>query len=281
MRKGRKLALSLICTIFPFVCMYRSNRKVSAKIKEPIGILHDVCNKHEVSKEVLQDRYSAAQKMKEKLEDKAKANIFAVTVSVTLIMNASTILNTIASKYPSSVIQWGGFSFYIAAIIYLIIAGVISIRMLMHKHIIDIIDLNSYANEDKLRDELSAKTEMNQNRNIIRNNDIFSAYECIRNALVCLFVVFFFAILPFEATEQNSAYHENTNNIFYSSEATAFIQNAHSLTQVESAIHYALNQDILSSEALVGFIDPSSKLFIQASKNQGMVYIHFIASYHE
>lgn len=57
-----------------------------------------------------------------------------MTISITLILGASSLLNSIYSKFPYASIYWISFILFVLAVMYMIIAGVLSIRVLMNEN---------------------------------------------------------------------------------------------------------------------------------------------------
>jgi len=142
----------------------------------------------------LEGDYKDAIETKNRLEDKAKTIIAALTIAVTLILNLSSILDTISYRYNSSIIDISIFILAILAIIYMLLAGVMSIHVLIKENIA--YPLLAKIRTKQNKEEIYRITQLNVNQNLIRNNIIFSAYRSIRNSVICLVVLFVIAIFP-------------------------------------------------------------------------------------
>ncbi|WP_048152645.1 hypothetical protein [Methanolacinia paynteri] len=180
---------------FPFIDNYLKNKKLSKKY--PQSILDGIENSDAIGIDTLKGQYADTMHTKDKLEDKAKISIIGITIAITLITGASGILMVLYEKYPCSIFSWIGFFLYIGAEIYLISGGILAIKVLFDENKISIIELSSYAaGESTLRDDYDKCISNNRIQNLIRNNSIYTSYECIRNALICIFIVFFITAIP-------------------------------------------------------------------------------------
>lgn len=103
---------------------------------------------------------------------------------LTLIMGAS---NTISGLLKNPLWVWMQYFtalLFAGAVIYMIIAGTSSFQLLMDKNIV------YYTTTDTDVKDYYINKEKNIKLNLIRNNLINTSFRCIRNALICLFVVF-------------------------------------------------------------------------------------------
>lgn len=259
----------LIFLIFPFTENYFKNKIVRVKRDKFSNKLSQINNPNVISTDILKQQYSDALLIKDKLEDKAKSNIVAVTISITLILGASNLLNSIYSKFSYASICWVSFILFVFALIYMIIAGVLSIRVLINENIIYTISLEKYAQDEKsLHQEYDTCTEANINQNLIRNNGVYASYGCIRNALICLFVIAVMAVFPY-TLRQNiqplSVNSSNGYNIVYSSDAVNYIAQNNDQVIIETTIVDAVKKGEISSSTPIGIINNTEKLFIKAN----------------
>ena len=137
-------------------------------------------------------------RVKDKLEDKAKTNVMSVSISITLIMGASNFLSVVNKKFcQNPFISWLNFVLFIISVSYMLIAGIFVVRMLISENKKYVIALDKIVGDDNaLKEEYSIRIAQNQYANIIRNNYVFTSYECIRNALLCLFISLIFVAIP-------------------------------------------------------------------------------------
>jgi hypothetical protein len=230
---------NIIFVVFPFIELFIANKKVNKKITDLNSVIDNLPNQEKISTEVLKAEYENTLVIKDKLESKAKTNIFAVTISITLVMGADALLGTVKTRYASVVIEIMSLVIYIAAIIYLICAGLISIRTLMNNNSISVIELSSYASDDTLRADIDRCVSYNRNMNTIRNNAIYTSYVCIRNGLICLFVVLVLSVLPF--SNQSSilkAENLDKNTLF-----TIQVSSSHDIENDSDIEVYAVQKD--------------------------------------
>lgn len=89
----------------------------------------------------------------------------------------------------------------------MLIAGIMSIQVLIKENILHSIPLSERTKKDKK--SIYIKTQLNVNQNLIRNNIIFSAYESIRNSVICLIVIFILTIIPYSNKNDDSAIQLN------------------------------------------------------------------------
>ena len=99
------------------------------------------------------------------------------------------------------------------AIIYLLLSGIRAIKVLFQENVMSTIELSDISSDDKeMKEKYDACIHQNINRNIIRNNIVFSSYICIRNALICMVVLFCLVAIPFSSTQTNSSNDSALNN---------------------------------------------------------------------
>jgi len=183
-------------SIFPFIANRNDNQKISRK--DPGNILDAIDNPDAISIDILKGLYSDAIHQKDKLEDKAKINVAGITIAISLILGASNFLKVISEKYNCSIFSWIVFILFVVAVLYLLIAGILAIKVLIHENVVFVVDLKSFAADIAvLRQDYGKRISQNRNQNLIRNNSIYTSYECIRNALICLFILLVFSAIPY------------------------------------------------------------------------------------
>ena len=214
MRKIMSIVRVVFDYIFPLVACYACNKKIRNKMF-CCNILDDVKNYKAISLDTLKCLYSDAIHQKDKLEDKAKTNIIGITIAISLILGASNFLNVIYAKNLQSFLlwmqpyqnirwvmshsffTWGMFLLFVCAVLYLIIAGILAIRVLIDENQVFVIDLKNFAaDEADLKQDYGQKISQNCSQNLIRNNIVYTSYEFIRNALICLFILLIFLAIP-------------------------------------------------------------------------------------
>lgn len=113
--------------IIPIIDICKSNRVLREKnIEIPESI-------ETIDIKFLENDYNATVEAKNKFEDKAKTIVAALTISITLILNLSKIIDTVVTKFPI-----GHFCYFIfiLAILYMVMAGIMSIQVLIKENLL-------------------------------------------------------------------------------------------------------------------------------------------------
>ena len=195
----------MLGTIIPVIDAIKANKRLKEKIAKQEFIIPEYID--DIDIKCLEDDYKSAVEAKNRFEDKAKTIIAALTISITLILNLSKIIETISDKYDYYLVDILIFILAVLAIIYMLIAGIMSIQVLIKENILHSIPLSERTKKDKK--SIYIKTQLNVNQNLIRNNIIFSAYESIRNSVICLIVIFILTIIPYSNKNDDSAIQLN------------------------------------------------------------------------
>ncbi|PYG84278.1 hypothetical protein LY28_03698 [Ruminiclostridium sufflavum DSM 19573] len=246
----------VIFAVFPFIHSCIANRKIEKQLDNHGDL--------EIAQplNVLRAEYERSLKGKDKLEDKAKSNIVAITIAITLIMGAS---NTISGLLKNPLWFWMpaiAVLLFVVAVIYMIIAGTSAFKLLMDKNVV----YYAKADTDDIKDYYINK-EGNNKYNLIRNNLINTSFCCIRNALICLFIVFTLTLInQFEFADSitaSSMTQFSNTRIYYSN---SILQNKNSeklrLT-AEDLIHNYYDLGKLKVGEYTGLIDPQNKVFVK------------------
>lgn len=265
--------LRVIDWIIPSFSNWLSNKTVRKKIEKEEGLdrpsVKEPLNK--LSVEALEKLYNADKLAKDKLEDKAKTNVIGVTISVTLIMGAYSLLQNISDKYGVGFLYITAFVLFVCSVIYMLAAGTHAIHVLTAENTFHTVSLA--LDNDLLKEDLDRQIGLNRARNTLRNNYVFTSYECIRNALICLFAVMVIAIMP--TRDQAHKYAPvQQGNYFLSAEAMQSVFNGIDLSVVTDFI-----ESQPSKEGVTATIDESDKLFVKYSIGDGEVIIYLIEPY--
>ncbi len=280
--------------VFPMIANHRDNSSVRKNIhptddtgKEiaPEGILSYIENSDKLDLKILKEQYDETFRTKEKIEDKAKTNIIGVSISITLIMGASGMLSVLNNKYPFPILSWVAFALIVVSIVYMLTAGILVIRLLTDENEVYVVSLNSLALDgETLRNDYDKCISQNRNKNIIRNNYLFTSYECIRNSLVCLFIILVLTTAPlsFQHEEENDSllYSSQPYSFMYSSSAVAYIKKNNVQGIVENTIFKVIGKVEASDTAQTfGIVEESNKLFVKFNVIGNSVEILIIEPY--
>ncbi len=266
---GKWIVRKVIELIMPSLSNWRYNKVIRQKIHKEEGLDTPSATVPlaKISKEKLEQLYDRDINAKEKLEDKAKTNVIGITVSVTLIIGAYSLLQSIFKNHGLGTVYWIAFSLFVVAVIYMLAAGIHAIHMLTAENTIH---TESFEIDDELyKRDLDRKIGLNRARNTIRNNYVFTSYECIRNSLLCLFVVMVIAIVP---VQKDSHTHESSwqGSYFLSADAMRTIHNG-----IDSSVITAYIEDQPQKEGTVAVVDEKDKIFIKYSIDgeNGIIYM--------
>lgn len=267
--------------ILPTIASSKVNKNLKLKNQQSAqGILQYTNDGENITMASLRQKYKDTYDAKNKLEDKAKTNVIGITIAITLIMGSVGILSTIEAKCSSIIFQWVAFLMFFIAILYLLVAGILSIKVLCNENIMYDISLKSLSqndNESKYEyDECIAK---NKNQNLIRNNMIFSSYACIRNAVFCMIVIFILVAFPFPHQENGDMLSSTNFNqtYFYSQSTLEYIENDDNINTVEALIANDLKTNkFINNNEYRNFVSQEYELFIKYKYTNGVVIVELV-----
>lgn len=208
--------------IFPLHNVTKMNKLLRKQIQDGIDIPDNIDNMDLL---LLQKEYDNTFDAKNKFEDKAKTIVAALTIAITLILNLYDVVEIINNKYSNKLLYLAILVLVVSAIIYMAIAGILAIQVLIKENYVYPIPLDK-EDEDKKKRTLFDRRELNIKQNIIRNNFIFGAYQCIRNSLFLLMILFVLTIIPVENKEQSNiqTVPYNNSNILFTDNAISWIK---------------------------------------------------------
>ena len=258
--------------IFPIAGNNRDNKKLREKLNNcnkkdediyidtPLSLAN---NPEAITDKKLEEQYKEALSVKDKYEDKAKATIVCVTISISLILGASNLLNTLSSRFGGSFIQWICYILFLYAVLLMIIAGIMDIKVLVAENIVHTVPLDT-PDEDK-RSVYDLYTWKNWAQNLIRNNNVFSAYECIRNALISLFLIMAITVIPINYSSKTDAFLSNANDkrdYIYAEETITKIEE-YGIDKIKTIIETALPSMQITEGQVYSIADSANSLFIR------------------
>ena len=185
--------------ILPTISYIKANRTLKEKIENPDCQSNSSykANFDQISIDSFRQKSLEAFDTKNKFEDKAKTNVIGITIAITLITASSGMINTIINRFSFVWLHWTAFFILLFAILYLLSAGIVAIKVLFVENtmsVVDLIDLSSDNKDTKIK--YDDCINRNISRNIIRNNLVFASYICIRNALICLIMLLILMTIP-------------------------------------------------------------------------------------
>ncbi|WP_295091066.1 hypothetical protein [Ruminococcus sp.] len=262
-------------TLFiPSIAKWSCNKKVRKKIEIEQGLscpsaFEDI---KKIDPNVLKNVNEKEIEIKGKLEDKAKTNVIGLTISVTLILGAFSLLQNIYGKLGSGFLYWIAFSLFVLSVIYMLSAGLNVIHVLIAENTIHVPALAKDGEEHKK--DLDKQIGLNRARNTIRNNYVFTSYACIRNSLICLLLVMIIAIIPIQTKKTNNLASSTYNNFYYSEAAMDSINNGVDRLKVELFISSQPSQ-----EGTHSVVDSANKLYLKYFESNDTVNVIIIETY--
>ncbi len=247
MKKILKFLKNILEFLFPSISLRKANKKLEKTNEKIDKSTNDVClMENDVTLEALEKQYNDTFETKGIIEGKAKTNLVTITIAITLIMGSFDLLSIISDKYDSVLITWAVFIMFFSAVLYLFWSGVLALKTLLKENKMDNISLESLSlKDDESKQEYYKCIRKNSNNNIKRNNIVFVSYQCIRNAIICVIIVFILIAIPFNTSKQlNQEFVDNQNQIYYSDNALSYVNSSEKMQIVSELI----NNDLLELE---------------------------------
>lgn len=217
---------------------------------------------------------------KDKFEDKAKTNIAAVTVFVTLIMGSYKFMEDISKKYPDTIIYLIAAGVFASAVIYMFEAAYNAFGVISEENVVDIkhIGLNVVDKRKSYIDSICR----NRIRNLRRNNFISASYSCLKNALICLVVVMLINIFPYSLVSDSKEQYVSSNkyDFFYSVTCGDVIFKVADREYVENMIVNKIS-NIENYGDNISFVDDDRSLFVKFSVDGHKVNVLLIEHFNK
>ena len=201
----KKLFRSIIEQILPSLSAFKANKQLKKKISsmESQSDVPYMDNVDSIPIDSFRQKYAETFEVKNKFEDKAKTNVIGITIAITVIMGASGLTGSLINKYPYPILHWVSFIILLVAIVYLLVSGIDAIKVLFDENVMSKVDLPDLAADDiSTKEKYDDCTNRNIHRNTVRNNIVYSSYICIRNALICMMVLFVLVSVPFSYSKK-------------------------------------------------------------------------------
>ncbi len=265
--------MKVIEWIMPSLSNYWINKSVRTRILDVAtsDIPRTENQLEHLSKEELEKLFDVDITVKDKLEDKAKTNVIGVTISVTLIMGSQVLLQNITEKHGVDLLYGVALALFVCAVMYMLAAGIHAIHILVAEN--EIYTPSSELKGDLYKKDLNKQINLNRAKNTLRNNYVFTSYECIRNALICLFAVMIIAIVPTHNRDNESI---SARHGYYSLSVDAMqsILEGVDLSVVKNYIEAQPKK-----EDMITVVDDEDKLLIKYSIEGDEVVIYLIEQY--
>lgn len=265
--------MKMIEWIMPSLSNYWINKSVRTRILDVAtsDIPRTENQLEHLSKEELEKLFDVDITVKDKLEDKAKTNVIGVTISVTLIMGSQVLLQNITEKYGVGLLYGVALALFVCAVVYMLAAGIHAIHVLVAEN--ETYTPSLELEGDLYKKDLNKQIGLNRAKNTLRNNYVFTSYECIRNALICLFSVMIIAIVPTRNLENESI---SARHGYYSLSVDA-------MQSLLDGVDLSVVKDYIEAqpekEDVITVVDDKDRLLIKYSIEGDEVVIYLIEQY--
>lgn len=148
-------------------------------------------------KDHVEKEYNKSIERIKQFEEKAKTNLVAISIAVTIMFGLIKPINEMYEKYTNVWIKVILSIISILLVFFMLYAGITALKVLMEKNIVYKISVKELQlNDESLKKVYGMDAELNEISNVVRNNYINTSYKCIRNALILLSVIFILGVLP-------------------------------------------------------------------------------------
>lgn len=276
--------VNVLGSIFPMIDNWRTNKIIRTKIEvnsNEYSVLNGNNKRKIIKIKKLKQEYDKGIEQKKILEDKAKTNVVGITIAISLIMGAGSLTRNVTSKYSCPIWAWLAIVLILFAVFYMIFAGLMSIKVITNENQIETVPIDISKSYEK--EYYDCCIRINNDRNLIRNNYVYSAYECIRNALICLSLVFFMSIIPVSKRVDEFNPHSNCYEFYFEQNALPIISSNDSyIIGIENSIKlYIENNSKVDDQKEIAIVDSDNKLFIRFVKTNDYIRIIDIQEYEE
>ncbi len=281
----KKFLMNILEFLFPSISLRKANKKLEKTNEKIDKSTNDVClMENDVTLEALEKQYNDTFETKGIIEGKAKTNLVTITIAITLIMGSFDLLSIISDKYDSVLITWAVFIIFFSAVLYLFWSGVLALKTLLKENKMDNISLESLSlKDDESKQEYYKCIRKNSNNNIKRNNIVFVSYQCIRNAIICVMIMFILIAIPFNTPNQlNQEFVDNQNQIYYSDNALNYVNSSEKMQIVSELI----KNDLLGLEEDLNyeyrtFINEKYQILIKYKKIEDKIIVELVEPFVE
>lgn len=278
----------LLFWLFPFFEGYIVNKNLEEKksrIYSDTNESYDSFSPKNADKRELKKLYQDEFIRKELLEKKAGTTAVSVTITITLIMGASSFLEEVGPKYNNDFLCILSCVIFYISVCFMLISGAISIGVLTEKSIV--YKFQSDKKNKKMKETYRQLIVLNRISNLIRSNSLSACYKTIKYSLILLFITMIIATLPirdtnncFSLSSGNSSVSVDRFDIFYSHEVIPYINEMCSFDYIESFVEETKRKYPLKQGKLC-VVDEEKKLILKFFFDKSCIQILDIESYIE
>lgn len=138
-------------------------------------------------------------------------------------------------------------------------------KLLFNENTMSTVKLSNLATNDvDTKEKYDDCTNRNISQNIIRNNIVYSSYICIRNALICVLVLFVLVSIPFTTakSKDNNMMDSSESSISYSE--TIIIPDSIGVTDVSNCIiQDREDRNSIEDGTIYSFVNTNKNYYVQ------------------
>lgn len=189
-----------ICSLlFPLLRLKSANKIIDHKIRlfenEETAAFSYMIGYEQLTNEEAEKYLTKTFEARKNLEDKAKTNVFGVTISVSLIVGFSQLF-TNSNFYANAVVTITVSILIIYSLMSVVLGTILSLLILgKYNRIYDMYPTNKSDTTDEQLKNIAINSELNSLYNIKRNNLLYSSYGLIINFLISVSLAFIIVIL--------------------------------------------------------------------------------------
>ena len=146
---------------------------------------------------IVQESYNKSLDRKKILEDKAKVNVLGVTIFISIIAAVSENVVSLYSAFENVYIRFFFYGIGIISVAYIMVSGLLAIELLMDINTVCLVEEQQQILPCDIQKKIYSKNMgLNDYYNLIRNNYIYTSYQCLRNGLVVFVFIYAIALWP-------------------------------------------------------------------------------------
>jgi hypothetical protein len=271
--KKKEIMKEILVLLFPLIKLGKVNKPVNAKIaklENGVKVFSYMSGYESLDISVAEEFLNKTFEARKTLEDKAKTNVFGVTIAVSLIIGLSQVFysNVFSTSFHRVLIII--LAFY--SLISMILATILSLMILgVFNRVYDLYpsDKSLASNSEKL-ESIAVNAELNMNYNIKRNNYLYASYGLITNFLLSLSVLFLIVVIPYDGSTKATLQriHDLQINIYEEVTKLKGLQETqgHLLSGVERKVQ-SLEDKLLSQMDRIKQIEETDKELLPKIKS--------------
>lgn len=190
---------SFLNCIFPLVSSYRANKIILNRISSLENETDNTEYMNNFANSPLTDVervYRNVAEYRKSLTDKAKVNVFGITMAVILIVGMANVFSSMACPTDLHIVYLLSMMSIFIALFYMILSGLVSLHSLQGQKTFDLTPTDySYLTSCNTSERKSEKVfllakcaELNCEINLTINNMVTASYSFLRNGLLFLFL---------------------------------------------------------------------------------------------